>query len=286
MEDKMNKKITFAVAILVVLLSSFAGIKVFSKEKNNNEVNIKEKLKILGNVDKQIDYFNKNKINRYISYKDKNPKLSNYDIVLRVNIGLDNDFYTNITPSINTDSILTLVNKYNYLESTYVPKNLETINSTYSASGKKLVNVARISFEYLSKKAKDEGFNIRAVSAYRSYDYQSNLYNNYVKKDGVSNADKYSARAGFSEHQTGLAVDIDNITSSFNDFEKTKEFLWMMENAYKYGFILRYPKGKEDITGYIYEPWHYRYVGIEAATIISKNNITYEEYYYKYVYKK
>jgi len=282
----MNKKITFAVAILVVLLSSFAGIKVFSKEKNNNEVNIKEKLKILGNVDKQIDYFNKNKINRYISYKDKNPKLSNYDIVLRVNIGLDNDFYTNITPSINTDSILTLVNKYNYLESTYVPKNLETINSTYSASGKKLVNVARISFEYLSKKAKDEGFNIRAVSAYRSYDYQSNLYNNYVKKDGVSNADKYSARAGFSEHQTGLAVDIDNITSSFNDFEKTKEFLWMMENAYKYGFILRYPKGKEDITGYIYEPWHYRYVGIEAATIISKNNITYEEYYYKYVYKK
>ena len=97
--------------------------------------------------------------------------------------------------------------------------------------------------------------------------------------DGVNKADTYSARPGFSEHHTGLAIDIDNIKTSYTDFDKTKEFIWMQENAYKYGFILRYPEDKVDITGYIYEPWHYRYVGVEAAKYIYENNMTLEEYY-------
>ena len=141
-------------------------------------------------------------------------------------------------------------------------------------------------FKVKIKKAKEEGYTIRAVSAYRSYSYQANLYNNYVSKDGVSEADKYSARPGFSEHQTGLAIDVDNGISNFNDFENTKEYKWMMENSYKYGFILRYPKDKEYITGYIYEPWHYRYVGVAIATFITQNNLTYEEYYFKYIDKE
>ena len=143
----------------------------------------------------------------------------------------------------------------------------------------------RISFEFLAKKASEEGYNIRAVSTYRSYSYQTNLYNNYVSQDGVEEADKYSARAGFSEHQTGLAVDVDNRETDFNNFENTKEFNWMLENAHKYGFILRYPKGKEFITGYMYEPWHFRYVGVEIATYIYQNNLTYEEYYFKFIHK-
>ena len=93
----------------------------------------------------------------------------------------------------------------------------------------------------------------------------------------MKKADTYSARAGSSEHQTGLAVDI-NTASSRANFQNTKEYKWLINNSYKYGFIERYPKGKTNITGYKYEPWHYRYVGIEAASIIHEKGITFEEY--------
>ena len=121
------------------------------------------------------------------------------------------------------------------------------------------------------------------MSSYRSYDYQVNLYNNYVKSDGKDAADTYSARPGFSEHQTGLAVDIYNKELPYTSFEETKEFEWMQKNAYKYGFILRFPKDKVNITGYQYEAWHYRYVGKKAAKYIHDHNITLEEYYIKKV---
>lgn len=285
----MTKKVTIVVVIAVIVIGIFASSKVFSKGKDkqeeNKEMTINNKLDILGNIDKKINYFKSDYIDRYINYKNKNKDLSNNDIVLRVNIGLDQEFYTNLHKALNTDTNYVLVNKFYYLEENYIPKNLEEIDSKYAVAGRKLVNTARISFEFLAKKAKEEGYNIRAASTYRSYSYQTNLYNNYVKQDGVEKADKYSARAGFSEHQTGLAVDVDNVVSSFNNFENTKEYQWMLENAYKYGFILRYPKDKEFITGYMYEPWHYRYVGIEVASFIHQNNITYEEYYFKYIDK-
>lgn len=285
----MTKKITIAVVIAVLVGSILISTKVFSKSKSGNskgeEITLKEKYKLLGNINKKINYFNDDYIDRYLEYKKKNKDLSNFDIVLRVNIGLDQEFYTNFKKALNIDTTYVLVNKYYNLDSDYVPKNLEVIDSKYSVPGKKLVNVARISFEHLAKKAESEGYIIRAASTYRSYSYQSNLYDNYVKQDGVSNADKYSARPGFSEHQTGLAVDVDNGKSSFNNFENTKEYKWLLDNAYKYGFILRYPKGKEDITGYMYEAWHYRYVGVEIAALIHENNMTYEEYYFKYIAK-
>ena len=105
---------------------------------------------------------------------------------------------------------------------------------------------------------------------------QKNLYNNYVKRDGAQNADRYSARPGYSEHQTGLAFDINYADSRF---EGTDQAIWLAENAYKYGFILRYPEGKEHITGYMYEPWHYRYIGVENAAKIFASGLTLEEYY-------
>lgn len=285
----MAKKITIAVVIAVLVGSILISTKVFSKSKSGNskseEITLKEKYKLLGNINKKINYFSDDYIDRYLEYKKKNKNLSNSDIVLRVNIGLDQEFYTNFKKALNIDTTYVLVNKYYNLDSDYVPKNLEVIDSKYSVPGKKLVNVARISFEHLARKAENEGYSIRAASTYRSYSYQSNLYDNYVKQDGVSNADKYSARPGFSEHQTGLAVDVDNGKSSFNNFENTKEYKWLLDNAYKYGFILRYPKGKEDITGYMYEAWHYRYVGVEIAALIHENNMTYEEYYFKYIAK-
>ena len=117
------------------------------------------------------------------------------------------------------------------------------------------------------------------VSAYRTEDYQRNLYNGKVRTSGKAYADNYSARAGHSEHQTGLAIDIG---STLTSFEYTAEFKWLQNHAHEYGYILRYPKGKEWITGYAYEPWHYRFVGIDAAKVIYEEGITFEEYHAKY----
>lgn len=171
-----------------------------------------------------------------------------------------------------------LVNKNNKLPSTYIPSDLEPINESYSLKDKYLRHEAKIAFEKMAKQAKKEGYNVIAVSTYRDYNYQEKLYNNYVKNKGFYYADMASARAGHSEHQTGLAVDVADISYDYDNFENTKEFKWMKKNCYKYGFILRYPKAQFHITGFKYEPWHYRYVGKDTAFYLYKKNITLEEY--------
>lgn len=273
------KKI-FIYLLLVFLTIVILSLILVSKNNDNN------KLKILDNIDKKIDYFRYDNIDRYISYKNKYPSLSNKDIITRVNLNLDYPFYekTSISNYLNSNYIL--VNKYIYLPSDYVPNNLEAINSKYSIENKLLVSDARIAFEELASDAKKSGFNIRAISAYRSYEYQAKLYNKYASSDGIKIADTYSARAGFSEHQTGLSLDVDNITLGYEQFESTKEFEWMKDNSYKYGFILRYPEGKSAITGYDYEAWHYRYVGKKIAKYIHDHNITFDEYYITFINKK
>lgn len=231
------------------------------------------------------EYYNKNYKKRYINYYKNNKSLSINQIIINVNIGLDYPFYKNIKKTDLAKNNLILVNKYNHLEKTYIPK-LETIDEKYANKNMKLTPLAKDAFEELSKNAKKENLNIIAMSTYRSYTYQNTLYNNYVNKDGKDLADTYSARPGHSEHQTALAIDVYNKTKSYLEFENTKEFIWMQENAHKYGFILRYPKNKEHITGYQYEPWHYRYIGINEATYIHSNNITFEEYYAKFIENK
>ena len=193
-------------------------------------------------------------------------------------MNLDKSYYTNTLPAIYKNTSIILVNKYYYLNKDYIPNQLELINNDYSIGNMKLQRDAKVAFENLAEKAKEEGFSIIAMSTYRSYSYQENLYNRYVKQDGVELADTYSARPGYSEHQTGLAVDICNGIVPYTNFEKTNEFKWMQENAKEFGFILRFPKGKEQETGYQYESWHYRYVGKKIATEITKNNITLERY--------
>ena len=116
------------------------------------------------------------------------------------------------------------------------------------------------------------------ISGYRSYQTQQNLYNRYLQKDPQNVVDTYSARAGHSEHQTGLAIDVSSNNSDMITFEVSPSFKWMKENAHLYGYILRYQKGKEDITGYKYEPWHYRYVGKEIATLLYQTGLTFDEY--------
>ena len=130
--------------------------------------------------------------------------------------------------------------------------------------------------------AKLESFDLTAFSSYRSYEYQTQLYTNYVNRDGKAEADRYSARPGYSEHQTGLAFDVGEVGQEdlwlTEKFGETPAGKWLVKNAHKYGFILRYPKGKESITGFMYESWHFRYVGIDIAKDIHAKNVTLEEY--------
>ena len=198
-------------------------------------------------------------------------------IYILILIILENNFYKNIK-NVDIKDFDFIVNKNYKLDINYVPNDLEELNLKYSCRNKYLRKVAKTNFEKMAKDAKEKGYNIIAVSAYRSYNYQEKLYNNYVKDKGLYYADMASARAGHSEHQTGLALDISDSSLDYDNFELTKEFTWIKENAHKYGFIMRYPKATFHITGFKYEPWHYRYVGIDIATYIYNNNITLEEY--------
>lgn len=252
--------------------------------EENKEQDENEELEEPKNGYEIIEFYKEEYQNRYDKYKEKNPDLDDETIVKYVNIGLDQKFYSNTKNSPNKDTNKVLVNKFYSLGKDYVPKDLVSINSKYAVDDSKLMEkTAAQAFEKMAKKAKEEGYNIRAVSTYRSYSYQNTLYNNYVSQDGKEKADTYSARPGYSEHQTGLAVDVDNISTSYTSFGLTKEFKWMQENCYKYGYILRYTKETEFITGYKDEPWHYRYVGTEIASYIHENPMTYEEYYIRFL---
>lgn len=223
-----------------------------------------------------LDYAKLANYDRYVAYQ-KEEYTTEEETVLRVNIGLDQPFYEN-ADVITKFSIDVLANKYHQLGENYIPDDLVSISEEYSLNpDQKMAKVARDAFEEMAHAAEKDGMIIKARSSYRSYQDQLNIYQEYEEKYGTKGADGIAARAGFSEHQTGLVVDVGADETSV--FANTKEFQWMKEHAHEYGYILRYPKGKEDITGYNYEAWHYRYVGEEIAQYIKKNNITFDEYY-------
>lgn len=260
----MLKKITIILLIITFIIFLF----LFPKNDTEQDIN--------------YVFYKEENYERYLKYQDDKKNLSFEEVIIRVNLNLDKPFYTNTTPSKYLNTTYLLVNKYNYLKKDYVPNNLVILDDCYSKEIY-LVKEARDNFIRMCHDIGDNNLTIRAISGYRSYAYQENLYNNYVKKDGVKIADTYSARPGFSEHQTGLVVDIDNNHLSYENFDKTNEFVWLKDNAYKYGFILRYPEKKESITGYSYESWHYRYVGLDISKYIHDNNITFDEYYIKFI---
>lgn len=172
-------------------------------------------------------------------------------------------------------SITVIVNKKHKLPSSYAP-------SLSSVAGGQLRPEAASAFNNLLVAAKSSGLSsMKYVSGYRSYSTQQSLYNNYVARDGQAAADTYSARPGHSEHQTGLAVDVGNGGGCDLEicFADTAEGKWVASNAYKYGFVVRYPKGKESTTGYQYEPWHLRYLGVAEAAAVYNSGKTLEEYY-------
>ncbi|MGO1368691.1 MAG: M15 family metallopeptidase [Senegalia sp. (in: firmicutes)] len=185
----------------------------------------------------------------------------------------------------NPNDILVIANKERNLPSDYEPSDLVApdIPFVFKDSPVRFMReVAASNIEKLFAAGNDAGFKFYGRSGYRSYDIQKSLFDRYVDAKGEEAANKSSARAGQSEHQTGLTMDVTSqivdlqLTESYGD---TPDGMWLAENAHKFGFIIRYPKGKESVTGYSYEPWHIRYVGIDTAKKIYDLNITLEEYF-------
>ncbi|MDD2190044.1 MAG: M15 family metallopeptidase [Eubacteriales bacterium] len=180
--------------------------------------------------------------------------------------------------------LLILVNKENAIPEDYKPDDLKAIKyfvKDRSAGSRYMRAEATDAFHKMVEKAAEENIEIRMTTAYRSYDFQKLLYENYVANEGQEAADTFSAKPGQSEHQTGLAADVSSLSVDYelsDDYGNMAEGKWLAENADQFGFIIRFPKGKEHITGYRYEPWHIRYVGIPAAKEIREHDLTLEEF--------
>lgn len=250
----------------------------FLKDENNKDYIIDFLLSLINEK-----YYKKDNLERYINYYLKNNNLTSKEIVTNVNSNLDTPFYENYELTDTSKDTLMIVNKHYKIEDNYKPDNLVTVDAEHGYPNKIRADVYE-EFKKMYEEAKKDNVKIFIASPYRSYSDQNALYTYYVNTDGKKNADTYSARPGFSEHHTGLAMDlIPEYGLDLDTFENSDGFKWMQENAYKFGFILRYPKDKEYITGYIYEPWHYRYVGTSTATTIKNEGLTFEEYYEYYV---
>lgn len=252
----------------IITLKGNKEIKLYQNSKykepgyqvtDNYDKDLEAKVKITNNV-------NTSKLGSYeIKYEVEDSSGNKGSIIRKVNVvKKPNDVYS--SGYNNTKMGPTYINGILIVNKTYaLPKNYNKgVDSTASAALKKL-----------QAGAKEAGYNIPLLSGYRSYSDQNILYNNYVARDGKKLADTYSARPGHSEHQTGLAFDIGKID---NNYGNTSAGKWLAQHAHEYGFIIRYPKGKEKITGYIYEPWHVRYLGIDIATDIYNKGLTLEEY--------
>ncbi len=234
-------------------------------------------------------YFMFKNIDRYLSYYSENKDKELKDIIAIVNVNADKKWYDELTVK-ETDTSLNeamLVNKFHYLPNNYDSNlNVVTIKNWYAFGERKIIDYVYDAFIKMYNAAKEEGLYIIINSGYRTNSEQVKLYTEREKKNGTEEADKYAARPLYSEHETGLALDVftyDYPTTT--TFEKSKEYEWLINNSYKYGFILRYPKGKEYLTGYEYESWHFRYLGVDLATKVYESGLTYDEYYAYYIEK-
>lgn len=285
LEDYLNieyiEKDNFIEYINKYLNIGYSGAEInniFKLSNKNQEIllNLEKK-----NFDKYIGIrnFNVNNLERYNAYlKETNKDIQT--VVTYVNINLDKSFYTDSKLVENPNDLTVIVNKFNHVDKNFVPEDLVTLFD--STRGAKMVKPAAEAYKKFIEAAKEDGITLESTTAYRSYSFQNTLYTNYVAQDGKELADTYSARPGSSEHQLGLAVDLNdpNVSGSRLD---DKDYKWVLENSYKYGFIVRYTEAGVPITGYMEEPWHIRYLGIELATKVYESGLTYEEYYDLYM---
>lgn len=171
------------------------------------------------------------------------------------------------------ETVIETIDGFTYVNGILIANKTYLLPADYAPG--RILPEAQTAFDTMRAAAKEEGLTLKIVSGYRSYQKQDKVYHNYAARDGAALADRYSARAGSSEHQTGYAMDINSVRQSFAE---TKEGKWLAAHCAEYGFILRYPKDKEAETGFMYEPWHIRYLGVELAQKITESGLCLEEY--------
>jgi len=229
----------------------------------------------LKNEFSHIVYYDKQNLTRYKTYQKGNPALSIEDIITHVNMGIDAPFYSKDPIIIeNPDRIDVLVNKIYKLPESWKPSDLVAVES----GGQQMRSEAAQAFQLLKEDCKVAGFNIIAHSAYRSTKSQKHFYDNMLAINGEEYTDKYMARPGHSEHTTGLAADISINGAHYTKIENSEHYPTFYALLENHGFIVRYPQGKEHLTGYAYEAWHIRYIGKDLAKQVNALGITYDEY--------
>ncbi|MDR0876246.1 MAG: M15 family metallopeptidase [Clostridiales Family XIII bacterium] len=226
-------------------------------------------------VDGKPYYYDSAREDRYIAFATNHPEIAGDDVYWMVDCDLDTLPYEDTHELPDPDDILLMVNKHFYLPEGFAPVDLVNVGNTTMRAE------AGEAMQEMIDAAAAEGLNIWSQSGYRSYGVQVNLYRDYSARDGEAAADTYSARPGYSEHQTGLTTDLNTITDAFGD---TPEGQWVAANCWQYGYIVRYTKENTDVTLYKPEPWHMRYIGRDAAeTMHDEGILSLEEYWVKYV---
>ena len=270
--------------------------KLLDKKYTVNEINL---ILSRGSVEECLEFSKKDKIiyleeyldfefarirlyDQYVDYGNDTGD-SAYDTIVYVNLGINKSEYTDPT-IVDKFNINMLVNKHFKLNSDFNVPDLVKVDKKYTNNDDVMMNrEAYDAYIKMSDALKKEKLGIFITTAYRSYDEQKKLCDYYKKLYGDQYVKKYVAQPGFSEHQTGLAIDIGSVKST--TFASSKEYKWMIKNAYKYGYILRYTKKFEDETGFRSEAWHYRYVGVDIAKALHDKDMSYEEYYATKIFK-
>lgn len=280
-KKKINKK---KILLVIIIITCLMGLSIYLFAPTDKT---EKKDSLTKTTQQNPDYYHPELKQRYDQYQSTNPDLSSAEVITRVNMNLDYPYYDQIIIQDKPLELNTIVNKYYKLEDTFVPSDLVYINDTYSGTNDlaykyrkhQMRQVAYNDFIDLKKACAKQGFNLYVVSGYRSTKWQSEIYNNMVNTYNVERADQTCSRPGHSEHTTGLSCDIALDNYSFEEVVNHPQYSWFIEQLADYGFIIRYPEGKENLTGYEYESWHIRYLGKDLAKKVTSSNLTYDEYY-------
>lgn len=228
-------------------------------------------------------YYLSRNYERYLAVaRSINKKVEAAEIVAQVNSNRDREYYTEPEAADIDAGDLLLVNKYYYLGPDY-DVDIVAMDAAYGQIGVEMERETYKHFQKMAEAALLDGVQLYVTSGYRDYTDQEEVFASYLAEGGEAHALVYAAKPGYSEHQTGRALDIFTPGMTLTSFAGTKGANWLANEAYKYGFVLRYPEDKVELTGYEYEPWHYRYVGEDAAKTIYSEGLSLEEYYAYYI---
>ncbi len=228
-------------------------------------------------------YFIKDNFKSYMNYYQENSKKDFKDVIAIVNVEANRPWYQDVRVTNTDNRYLTLVNKYYSLPENYDPGTIKQFSLTYAFGEVSAEESCYNAFIAMANAAKKDDITLILTSGYRTHAEQEKIFNDLVAQHGEQYALDTAAKPGTSEHETGLALDIFTYGGVMSTFKNTETYAWLHNHAHEYGFIERYEEGKDYLTGYAPEAWHYRYVGIDMATKVKEEGITYDEYYAFYL---